>query len=146
MVARALSPRSFRTFTHMRCVVVSASSSTKPKDSAPGTIRGDFAVNMGRNIIHGSDSQSETHNSRTGRGKRRQRETNHRGKARLKMGQPPKQQSRELTPFLCCLSLLFWRLSAHAFLRKSAEHEIKYWFAENEIANWSPSANVWLYE
>jgi len=29
--------------------------STKPKDSAPGTIRGDFAVNMGRNIIHGSD-------------------------------------------------------------------------------------------
>ena len=28
----------------------------QPKDSAPGTIRGDFAVNMGRNIIHGSDS------------------------------------------------------------------------------------------
>ena len=28
---------------------------TKPKDSAPGTIRGDYAVNMGRNIIHGSD-------------------------------------------------------------------------------------------
>ena len=28
---------------------------TKPKDSAPGTIRGDFGVNMGRNIIHGSD-------------------------------------------------------------------------------------------
>jgi nucleoside-diphosphate kinase len=31
---------------------------TKPKDSAPGTIRGDFAVNMGRNIIHGSDGQA----------------------------------------------------------------------------------------
>jgi hypothetical protein len=29
----------------------------KPKDSAPGTIRGDFAVNMGRNIIHGSDGE-----------------------------------------------------------------------------------------
>ena len=29
---------------------------TNPKDSAPGTIRGDFAVDMGRNIIHGSDS------------------------------------------------------------------------------------------
>jgi len=28
---------------------------TKPRDSAPGTIRGDFGVNMGRNIIHGSD-------------------------------------------------------------------------------------------
>jgi len=30
---------------------------TKPKESAPGTIRGDFAVNMGRNIIHGSDGE-----------------------------------------------------------------------------------------
>ena len=28
---------------------------TKPQDSAPGTIRGDYAVDMGRNIIHGSD-------------------------------------------------------------------------------------------
>jgi len=28
---------------------------TKPKDSNPGTVRGDFGVNMGRNIIHGSD-------------------------------------------------------------------------------------------
>lgn len=30
---------------------------TKPFDSAPGTIRGDFAINMGRNIIHGSDGE-----------------------------------------------------------------------------------------
>ena len=29
---------------------------TNPKDSAPGTIRGDFAVDLGRNAIHGSDS------------------------------------------------------------------------------------------
>ena len=29
---------------------------TKPSDSAPGTIRGDFAIDVGRNIIHGSDS------------------------------------------------------------------------------------------
>jgi len=29
---------------------------TKPQDSKPGTIRGDFAVEVGRNIIHGSDS------------------------------------------------------------------------------------------
>ena len=29
---------------------------TKPADSAPGTIRGDFAVDVGRNICHGSDS------------------------------------------------------------------------------------------
>lgn len=29
---------------------------TNPKDSAPGTIRGDFCIAVGRNIIHGSDS------------------------------------------------------------------------------------------
>lgn len=29
---------------------------TNPKDSAPGTIRGDFALTVGKNIIHGSDS------------------------------------------------------------------------------------------
>ena len=30
---------------------------TNPLDSEPGTIRGDFAINIGRNIIHGSDSK-----------------------------------------------------------------------------------------
>lgn len=29
---------------------------TNPKDAAPGTVRGDFAVTVGKNIIHGSDS------------------------------------------------------------------------------------------
>ncbi|KAK6918673.1 Nucleoside diphosphate kinase-like domain [Dillenia turbinata] len=29
---------------------------TNPAESAPGTIRGDFAVEIGRNVIHGSDS------------------------------------------------------------------------------------------
>jgi nucleoside-diphosphate kinase len=29
---------------------------TKPIESAPGTIRGDFALEVGRNLIHGSDS------------------------------------------------------------------------------------------
>lgn len=29
---------------------------TKPLESAPGTIRGDFAIDVGRNIIHGSDA------------------------------------------------------------------------------------------
>ena len=29
---------------------------TRPDDSAPGTIRGDLCLDVGRNIIHGSDS------------------------------------------------------------------------------------------
>lgn len=29
---------------------------TNPLEAAPGTIRGDFALDIGRNIIHGSDS------------------------------------------------------------------------------------------
>nr|GMD71649.1 nucleoside diphosphate kinase [Ipomoea batatas] len=29
---------------------------TNPLESAPGTIRGDFAIDIGRNVIHGSDS------------------------------------------------------------------------------------------
>ncbi|XP_069591106.1 nucleoside diphosphate kinase A1 [Ranitomeya imitator] len=29
---------------------------TNPADSKPGTIRGDYAIQVGRNIIHGSDS------------------------------------------------------------------------------------------
>ena len=30
--------------------------STKPDEAAPGTIRGDFAIQVGRNLVHGSDS------------------------------------------------------------------------------------------
>jgi nucleoside-diphosphate kinase len=29
---------------------------TRPDDSSPGTIRGDLAIDVGRNVIHGSDS------------------------------------------------------------------------------------------
>ncbi|MAF52115.1 MAG: nucleoside-diphosphate kinase [Chloroflexi bacterium] len=29
---------------------------TKPVDSPPGSIRGDFGVDIGRNLVHGSDS------------------------------------------------------------------------------------------
>ncbi|WP_082233991.1 nucleoside-diphosphate kinase [Halobacillus massiliensis] len=29
---------------------------TNPKESAPGTVRGDYGVNVGKNVIHGSDS------------------------------------------------------------------------------------------
>lgn len=29
---------------------------TNPKDAAPGTIRGDYGISLGMNLIHGSDS------------------------------------------------------------------------------------------
>lgn len=29
---------------------------TNPQDAAPGTIRGDFGLTVGKNVIHGSDS------------------------------------------------------------------------------------------
>lgn len=31
--------------------------STSPVDSAPGTIRGDFGIEIGRNLVHGSDGK-----------------------------------------------------------------------------------------
>lgn len=37
-------------------VARSAMGATNPVEAAPGTIRGDFAVEIGRNLVHGSDS------------------------------------------------------------------------------------------
>ncbi|HTY91531.1 MAG TPA: nucleoside-diphosphate kinase [Methanocella sp.] len=37
-------------------IVRSMVGATNPKNSSPGTIRGDLAVDMGRNVIHASDS------------------------------------------------------------------------------------------
>jgi nucleoside-diphosphate kinase len=37
-------------------VVRTMMGSTRPAESAPGTIRGDFGLTVGRNLVHGSDS------------------------------------------------------------------------------------------
>ena len=37
-------------------VVRAAMGVTDPKKAAPGTIRGDFGLDIGRNLVHGSDS------------------------------------------------------------------------------------------
>ena len=37
---------------------------TDPAESAPGTIRGDFGLDLGRNVIHGSDNEDEGANER----------------------------------------------------------------------------------
>jgi len=31
---------------------------TDPAESAPGTIRGDFGLDLGRNVVHGSDTEA----------------------------------------------------------------------------------------
>ena len=37
---------------------------TDPADAEPGTIRGDFALDLGRNVIHGSDHEDPGANER----------------------------------------------------------------------------------
>lgn len=37
-------------------VVRNLMGATNPVDAAPGTIRGDLAIDMGENLVHGSDS------------------------------------------------------------------------------------------
>ena len=38
-------------------VVRATMGQTSPRDAAPGTIRGDLALDVGRNLVHGSDSE-----------------------------------------------------------------------------------------
>ena len=59
---------------------------TNPADSKPGTIRGDFCVQVGRNICHGSDAV------------------------------------------------------------ESAQKEIALWFSPEELCDWTPVSNPWVYE
>ena len=59
---------------------------TNPLSAEPGTIRGDYGVNIGRNIIHGSDAL------------------------------------------------------------ETAETEINLWFKQEELVNWEPARQMWLYE
>ena len=59
---------------------------TDPQKAAPGTIRGDYAQHIGRNIIHASDA------------------------------------------------------------KETAEKEIKLWFSENEIVDYSMADESWVYE
>jgi nucleoside diphosphate kinase (EC 2.7.4.6) len=37
---------------------------TDPAESAPGTVRGDFGLDLGRNVIHGSDNEDPGANER----------------------------------------------------------------------------------
>jgi len=59
---------------------------TNPLNAEPGTIRGDYGISIGRNLIHGSDAI------------------------------------------------------------ETAQREINLWFKEEELANWQPALNTWIYE
>lgn len=59
---------------------------TNPLEAGVGTIRGDYAIDIGRNVVHGSDSP------------------------------------------------------------ESAKHEISLFFKEEEIINWKPEIQKWVYE
>jgi len=59
---------------------------TNPRESAPGTIRGDFCLDVGRNLIHGSDST------------------------------------------------------------EAASNEIQLWFKDEELTDWHPTDNKWIYD
>lgn len=59
---------------------------TDPFKSAPGTIRGDLCIEIGRNIVHGSDSV------------------------------------------------------------ESAKKEIALWFKDEELCDWNPTSQAWIYE
>ncbi|EDO37955.1 predicted protein [Nematostella vectensis] len=59
---------------------------TDPAKSLPGTIRGDFSIHIGRNIIHGSDAV------------------------------------------------------------ETAKEEIALWFKDDELVDWTPCNNPWMYE
>jgi nucleoside-diphosphate kinase len=43
-------------FNWLILVILVLLGATNPLASAPGTIRGDFAIDVGRNVCHGSDS------------------------------------------------------------------------------------------
>lgn len=58
---------------------------TNPRDSKPGTIRGDLCIQVGRNIIHGSDAV------------------------------------------------------------ESAQHEINLWFSKEDLCDWTPANEAWVY-
>lgn len=50
----ALAVRGEDAVTNVRAMM----GATNPRDSAPGTIRGDYATLLGENIVHGSDSRA----------------------------------------------------------------------------------------
>ena len=57
VVRSSPTPQSSHSILELRCLLsLVLLGATNPLASAPGTIRGDFAIDVGRNVCHGSDS------------------------------------------------------------------------------------------
>jgi nucleoside-diphosphate kinase len=87
---------------------------TKPEDSAPGTLRGDYAVVVGRSVLFSAFSFLST--------------SSH--------------------PFFCFFppSFLFSNIIHGSDGPEGAKAELTMWFKENEINDWAPARNSWVYD
>lgn len=100
-------------------------SSTSAQDSPPGSIRGDFCIQTGRNIIHGSDGpdSARAEISAWDRDERKTREEKGEGRGEARGGFT---KNGKLGLFL---------LSAAAF-----------WFKDGELNTWTPADGSWVHE
>ena len=94
---------------------------TNPLEAEAGTIRGDLAVQTGRNVVHGSDSP-ENGERETGKGEAMRGTMADASTAFLQVGSP--------------LTYRLRRLGVDAAL----------WFGDKNLEQWEPSSKPWLYE
>lgn len=123
---------------------------TNPLASEPGTIRGDFAVEVGRNVIHGSDSVENAQKEialwfggehgagwpqRGGGGARAAAVSLRVAKGGRQVASPPERAGVQAArcPSRCA------NLST-----QSTRHKHKHTTAD--LVNWEPAAKPWIYE
>ena len=91
---------------------------TNPADSAPGTIRGDLCVQVGRNMCHGSDAVDSA----------------------------AKGNIFNLLYILILLLRKFKSSCIYLWYQNSFLSEIALWFKEEDLVTWDPVAEKWVYE
>ena len=98
---------------------------TNPMASLPGTIRGDFALDIGRNICHGSDSVDA---------------------ARREIGAGRHPVFPRITLVLGCSAVLP-RDRSMKFIGPATESGglvAGMWFTQDELCTWNSAAEQWL--
>lgn len=104
---------------------------TNPLGSAPGTIRGDFGIDLGRNIIHGSGRRRPLLPPNPLKLLLLQAFSNV-----LDPGDPCLQH-----PYSATNTMLYFADSVD-----SAQKEIALWFRPDELADYSATIAGWVYE